>query len=263
MPFRSIAFDVADGVATLTLDRPDALNAIDRSMAQELREAACRCDQDPGVRAVLVTGAGRVFSVGGDLRSFAAAGDSGVAAELKEVTLHLHAAVSHLVRMRAPVVVAVNGTAAGGAVSLAIAGDLVLAAESATFTMAYTAAGLSPDGSATFCLPRLIGLRRTQELIFTNRRLSAAEAHAWGLVTRVVADDRLALEAATLARTLAAGPTSAFATAKRLLASSFSATLETQMELEGRGIAEAAVGADGREGIDAFLTKRAAHFTGT
>lgn len=263
MPLRSIAFDVADGIATLTLDRPDSLNAIDLTMAQDLRDAARRCDQDPGVRAVLLTGAGRVFSVGGDLRSFAAAGEAGAAAALKEVTLHLHAAISHLMRMRAPVVVAVNGAAAGGAMSLAMAGDVVLAAESATFTMAYTAAGLSPDGGSTFLLPRLIGLRRTQELILTNRRLSASEALAWGLVTRVVADDRLADEAMALARTLAAGPTAAFATAKRLLLASFSATLETQMELEGRGIAESAAGADGREGVDAFLAKRAAHFTGT
>lgn len=257
-----VSVDVHDHVATVTLDRPEALNAIDLRMARELLHAAARCDRDPGVRAVLLTGKGRVFSVGGDLRAFAAAGADDVAAALKDITLYLHAAISQFARMRAPLVVAVNGAAAGGAMSLAACGDLVLAGESATFTMAYTAAGLAPDGSSTFFLPRVIGLRRTQELVYTNRRLSAAEAREWGLVTRVVVDEALQADAASLARDLAAGPTAAYAATKHLLLESFSATLETQMEKEGRAISWTAGSRDGREGIAAFLEKRPPRFAG-
>jgi 2-(1,2-epoxy-1,2-dihydrophenyl)acetyl-CoA isomerase len=171
-------------------------------------------------------------------------------------------ATSRFSRMRAPLVVAVNGTAAGAGMSLAVSGDLVLAADVAKFTMAYTAAGLSPDGSSSYFLPRLIGLRRTQELMLTNRRLSAQEAFEWGLVNRVVAADDLQQQARALAAQLAQGPTRAFGTVKRLLNESFTGTLETQMELEARGIAAMAGTPDGREGIQAFLEKRKPSFSG-
>ena len=146
--------------------------------------------------------------------------------------------------------------------SLALAGDLVLAAESARFTMAYTKAGLVPDGGATHVLTRLVGLRRAQELIFTNRLLSAQEALSWGLITRVVPDAELAGEAHKLARTLAEGPTRAFASVKRLLVSSSTESPEAQMELESQAIARAAEESDGKEGIGAFLAKRAPVFKG-
>jgi 2-(1,2-epoxy-1,2-dihydrophenyl)acetyl-CoA isomerase len=164
--------------------------------------------------------------------------------------------------MAAPLVVAVNGTAAGAGFSIAISGDLVVMAESAKLTMAYTAAGLSPDGSSTWFLPRLVGMRRAQELMLTNRRLSAAEALEWGLVNQVVPDAELAATAGALAKQLASGATRAFGTVKSLLASTFSESLETQMELEARGIAAMAGGADGREGIEAFVAKRAPKFSG-
>ncbi len=256
----ALRFELADHVARLTLDRPEA-NALDLDLARALMQAAIRCDHDPDVRAVLLTGTGRFFCAGGDLRAMSAYGAL-LPSGLKEMTVHLHAAVSHFVRMRAPLVIAVNGAAAGAGMSLAAAGDLVLAAESATFTMAYTAAGLVPDGASSWLLPRLIGLRRTQELMLTNRRLTAPEAHDWGLVTRVVADDRLADEAAALAATIARGPTAAFAGVKRLLCDSFTGGLETRMEAEGRGIAEVAATADGREGIAAFLERRRPTFRG-
>jgi 2-(1,2-epoxy-1,2-dihydrophenyl)acetyl-CoA isomerase len=156
----------------------------------------------------------------------------------------------------------VNGTAAGAGMSLAIAGDLVLAAESASFTMAYTAAGLAPDGSSSWLMPRLIGMRRTQELMLTNRTLSAREAAEWGLVTRVVPDAELQAEAAALAARLAQGPTRAYGVVKSLLAETFSTAYEAQLEHEARGIAAMARTADGQEGIRAFLEKRAARFTG-
>jgi len=261
MNYENLRFELADGVAKITLDRLDSANAIDLALGRELMQVAIRCDEDLTVRAVLLTGAGKMFCAGGDLKSFAAYGDA-LPAVLKELTTYLHAATSRFARMAAPLVVAVNGTAAGAGFSLAVAGDLVLIAESAKLAMAYTAAGLSPDGSSSFFLPRLIGLRRTQELMLTNRRLSAAEALDWGLVNQVVPDAELAATAAALAKQLAQGPTRAFGTVKSLLASSFSESLETQMEFEARGIAAMAGSADGREGIAAFVAKRAAVFSG-
>lgn len=261
MGYESVDFSVRDGVATVTLDRPDAANAVDLALAKELLDAAIRCDEDPAVRVVVVRANGRLFSAGGDLKSFAAAGD-GIGAALKELTTYLHGAISRFARMDAPVITAVNGMAAGAGMSLAVAGDLVVAARSAVFTMAYTAAGLSPDGSASYFLPRLIGLRRTQELMLTNRRLAAEEALAWGLVSRVVADEDLDREVADLASTLAAGPTAAFGSVKRLLAATFDCGLETQMEIEAREITANAKGRDGREGIAAFLAKRRPEFSG-
>lgn len=260
--YNTLQFTVEEGVATLTLNRPEAANGIDMEMARELMQAAIRCDEDPAIRAVLLTGsAGKMFCAGGDLKSFAAYGDA-IASAIKELTAYLHSAVSRLARMEKPLVVAVNGTAAGAGFSLAIAGDLVLSAASAKYTLAYTAAGLTPDGSATWMLPRLVGARRAAELILTNRRLSADEALQWGLVNEVVADEELAGKAQALARKLAAGPTRAFGMAKKLLLASFENGFETQLELEARGIAGMTNTRDGREGIQAFMEKRAPRFTG-
>ncbi len=258
----SILLETDGAVARITLNRPEAANGLTLPMSRELMLAAIRCDEDPAIRAIVLTGAGKLFCAGGDLKSFADFGD-GLPAALKEMTVYLHAAISRLARGNAPVISAVNGTAAGAGMSLAAAGDLVLAAESAKFTMAYTAVGLSPDGSSSYFLPRLIGLRRTQELMLTNRRLSAQEALEWGLVNRVVPDSQVVSQAEELARELAAGPTRAYGTVKRLLASSFNESLETQMEHESSGIAACARTDDGREGIHAFLEKRTPKFAGS
>ncbi len=261
MRFETLLFDVRDGVARVTLNRPDAANALNLQMGRELMSAALQCDEDPAVRAVVIGATGKMFCPGGDLRSFAAAG-ADLPKLLKELTTYLHAAISHFMRMRAPVVVAINGTAAGAGFSLACAADLAIAAESARFTMAYTRVGLTPDGSATYFLPRLLGARRALDLMLTNRVLTAAEALDWGFVNRVVPDDQLAQEADTLARHLAAGPTGALGAAKRLVLDGANASLESQMEHEARTIADAARSADAREGIQAFLAKREAKFTG-
>jgi 2-(1,2-epoxy-1,2-dihydrophenyl)acetyl-CoA isomerase len=213
------------------------------------------------VRAVVLAGAGRMFCAGGDLKAFSTKGE-GLPHYLKEVTTYLHAAVSRLTRMDAPVIAAVHGSAAGAGMSLACAADLVLAAEGAKFTMAYTRAGLTPDGSSTYFLARIVGLRRALELSLTNRVLSAAQALALGIVTRVVAEADLLEEARTLAATFAAGPTRAFGATKRLLHAGWTGTLETQMELETRAIADVARGPDAREGIAAFAEKRPAKFVG-
>ena len=261
MDYENLLFQVCDGVAEVTLNRADAANAIDRRLASELMQAAIRCDEEAEIRAVLLTGAGRWFCAGGDLKAFATYADAppGI---LKELVTCLHAAFSHFARMDAPLVVAVNGIAAGAGMSLAIAGDLVLAAESAGFVMAYTAAGLSPDASSSYFLPRLVGLRRAQELMLTNRRLSAAEALEWGLVTRVVGDADLLGEARSLAKAIAQGPTRAFGTVKALLHESLGGNLETQMEREARGIVAMGRSADGREGVRAFVEKRKPIFVG-
>jgi 2-(1,2-epoxy-1,2-dihydrophenyl)acetyl-CoA isomerase len=249
-----------DGVATLTLARPDAGNSIDLQLAKDLNEVTLAWSVDQRVRAVLITGEGKNFCVGGDLRSFAQRDD--LPAHLTDVTTYLHAANSRLMRLDAPVVAAVQGSAAGAGMSLAASADLVLAGASSRYVMAYTAIGLTPDGSATWSLPRIMGLRRSLELALTNRSLTADEAVAEGIATRVVADDELAEEAFTLARTLAAGPTGAFGAAKRLLRESLGNDLEAQLALETRSIAVAAGSADATEGIAAFLEKRPPTFTG-
>jgi 2-(1,2-epoxy-1,2-dihydrophenyl)acetyl-CoA isomerase len=259
--FESIRFEVAQGLARVTLARPDAANAIGLGLARELAEAALRCDEDPGVRAVLLTGEGRMFCGGGDVPAFAEAGD-GVPALIKQITAHLHVAVSRFARGRAPVVAAVNGAAAGAGLALAAAADIAIASESAKFTLAYTRIGLAPDGSSTWFLPRILGTRRALELLLTNRTLSAQEALEMGLVNRVVPAAALVEESEKLARELADGPTEAFAAVKRLILLSPSQGLEAQMEHEARAIADTARTADGKEGIASFIGKRAPRFAG-
>jgi 2-(1,2-epoxy-1,2-dihydrophenyl)acetyl-CoA isomerase len=247
-------------VARIALARPPA-NALDLTMARELADVALTCDEDPEIRVVVLSGKGKAFCAGGDLGSFAAAGDRAPAL-LKEITAGLHVAIARFSRMRPLLIGAVNGVAAGAGLSLVTACDLAIAAQSARFTMAYTRAGLVPDGSSTFFLPRLIGLRRTQELMITNRLLDAAEALSWGLLTRVVPDAELERATGELAREIASGPTGSFAAVKRLLLLSGGDRLESQMEAETREIADAARRHDGREGIAAFLEKRPARFNG-
>ena len=261
MSYSTIDFAVKDNIARITLNRPDAANALNIDMSKDLMHASLACSEDPNIRAVIITGNGRMFCAGGDLKSFAAQGEQ-LAYHLKEVTTYLHAAVSRFTRMDAPVIAAVNGVAAGAGMSLACSCDLVLAAESAKFTMAYTRAGLTPDGSSTYFLPRIVGLKRALELTMTNRLLSAQEAEQWGIVTKIVPDANLQTEADTLATQLASAATGALGSTKRLLHNAWNDTLETQMELESQAIAARAHTADGREGIAAFLEKRAAKFTG-
>jgi len=261
MPDETIIFEVADGVATITMNRPDEANALNLTMAQELARISILCDEDPDIRAVILTGAGRFFSAGGDVASFGAAGD-GAAALIKEMTMYLHAAVSRFNRMNAPLVGAVNGMAAGAGFSLASSCDLVVADESAVFLSAYTAAALSPDGSSTYFLPRHIGMKRSAELMLTNRRLSAREALDWGIINQIASDGEALNAALAIAKELAAGPTLAYGAVKHLLHESLSSSLETQMELEARTIADMTRTADGREGIQAFLDKRAPAFRG-
>ncbi|MAI16260.1 MAG: enoyl-CoA hydratase, partial [Gammaproteobacteria bacterium] len=221
MGYQTLNFDVDSGVATITLNRPEALNAMSPAMAKELHEVALQIDANNSVRAVILTGTGKAFCAGGDLGAFVAAGEQARTLIL-QMTGDLHLALSRLSRNRAPVIAAVNGTAAGAGFSLAMAADLAIAEEQAVFTMAYTNAGLSPDGSSTYFMPRKIGDRRTRELMLTNRLLTAPEALDWGVVNQVVEGGGALAAARVMATGMAQGPTEAYAQVKRLLDSSFS-----------------------------------------
>src|SRR3990172_5349368 len=175
MEYKTLLFDVRDGIAHITLNRPDAANSINLEFARDLMHAALQCDEDLSIRAVVMSGKGNLFCGGWDLKTFASQGNQ-IASYIKEVTTYLHSAISRLMRMDAPVVAAVHGSAAGAGMSLAIACDIVVAADSAKFRVAYTRIGLTPDGSLSYFLPRIVGLKRALELTLTNRILSAQEA---------------------------------------------------------------------------------------
>jgi 2-(1,2-epoxy-1,2-dihydrophenyl)acetyl-CoA isomerase len=261
MPYDNVLYDVRDGVATITLNRPDAYNALNLGLARDLFHATLEADEDRAVRCVLITGAGKAFCGGGDVKDFADTPDR-IGILLKELTTYFHGTVSRLARSPKPVVMGVNGVAAGGGMSFALAGDLVVAAESARLTMAYAKIAASPDGSCTYFLPRLVGLRRALEMYLTNRTLSAREALEWGLVNRIHPDAEFPAAVRALARELAQGPTLAFGRAKALFHQSTWESLETQMELEAQGIAASGHTEDFRAGVLAFSRKQPVTFHG-
>lgn len=262
MSYSNFDYQVRGHIARITINRPKAYNALDLDSARELCTIVNRCGCDRTVRAVVLTGAGdRAFCAGGDVASFARDPET-VDQLLKEVTGFLHMAISRLARMEVPVLGAVNGVAAGAGLGLAAACDLVIAADNAAFTSAYTLIGLTPDGSASYYLPRLIGHRRAMELFLTNRTLKAAEALEWGLINRVVPQADLAAEVDKLAEQLANGPTQAYGGVKKLLLMSQNDSLESQMERESQQIAALSRSTDGLEGVCAFVEKRKANFVG-
>ena len=245
------------GVLTITLNRPEVLNAftsaVHKALAAALKEA-----RSPDVRAVVVTGAGRGFCVGQDLTEFReAAGDLG--ARLRST---YHPNILALRALEKPVLAAINGPAAGAGISLACACDLRIASDGATFVPAFINIGLVPDSGSTHFVRRLLGTARAFEWLASGRRLTAAEAHAWGLVSEVVEADRLLGRAAELAAELAAMPTRGIGMTKRLLDHAERTTLEEQLELEAQLQAAATQTADFREGVEAFLEKREPRFEG-
>jgi len=261
MEYSTILFEVQEGVAQITLNRPEALNSINLDIARDLMYAILRCDEDPAIRAVVINGAGTLFSAGGDLKTFSAQ-KKNLPHYVKEASTYFHAAISRMTRMDPPVIAAVHGYAMGAGMSLAIACDMVIAAETARFMLAYTRVGLTPDGSATYFLPRAVGLKRALDLALTNRMFSAREALELGMVTRVVLEEDLLSEARAIATQLAAGPTRTYGASKRLLYNGWNETLETQMEQESQSIANIARTKDVHEGINAFLEKRPPKFKG-
>ena len=254
-----IRLTIEDGVARITLNRPDAGNAIDLPLARALLATAIRCENDAAVRCILLTGEGRLFCAGGDVKLLSGAGPERPAV-LSELIATLHAAVQRLMRAPKPLVTLVNGPAAGAGFSLAVLGDLVLAGRSAHFTGAYGAIGLTADGGLSWLLPRLVGLRRAQDIVLTNRRVSADEAQAIGLVTRTVDDDALAEEGMALARQLADGPTQALASARALLQDSLETGFEIQLDRELRSMIAAGAGPESEEGLSALLARRKPEF---
>lgn len=258
MSASTVLVETRGSVAIVTLNRPDNANTLNLKMACDLLAAALICERSRDIRAVVLTGAGKHFCFGGDLRGMMSEG-AAIDAYLRELTSHLHSAISHFTRMNAPVIAAVNGTAAGAGVGLVAMADLAVAARGAKFSLAYTGVGLTPDGGTSFLLPRSVGAKRAMELILTNRTLGAEEALEWGLVNQVAADDAVLEPALELAERLAAGPLHAFGQSKRLVGAALGA-LETQLALESQTIAAQGVSAEGQEGIRAFLEKRKAQF---
>jgi len=260
--YANLVLEIRNYVGHIAFNRPQAANGIDLDLARDFSDAIRRCEENPSVRALLLSGNGKLFCAGGDLKAFAAQPAAELPSYLREVTHFLHSAISMFARMSSPVIAAVHGSAAGAGFSLACACDFVFAAESAKFTLAYSRAGLTPDGSATYFLPRIVGFRRALELAIINPVLTAEEARSLTIVTRVVPDSQLLDQARAFAEQLAAGPTLAFGGVKRLLLDSVANNLETQMALETDWISQMARTRDGREGIQAFVGKRAPQFKG-
>lgn len=245
------------GVLTITLNRPDVLNAFNAAMHASLA-AALEEAREPEVRAVVITGAGRGFCVGQDLTEFREApGDIG-----DRLRSSYHPNVLAIRELEKPVIAAVNGPAAGAGLSFACACDVRIASDSASFVPAFIGIGLVPDSGGTFFVTRLLGYARAFEWLTTNRKLSAAEAHLWGLVSEVVEADALAGRAAELAAEFAAAPTRGIGMTKRLLDAAAHSRLEEQLALEAELQTAATQTDDFREGVAAFLEKRAPRFEG-
>lgn len=255
----AVLYELDAGVATLTLNRPESLNALNPAMVDALLAASLQAADDPQVRAVIVRGAGDHFMAGGDLKWFKE--QCALPAEPRRECFmalldRVHAAVRNFKRMDKPVIAAVHGAVAGFGVSLMLAADLALAAENSYFTLAYSSIALTPDGGATWSLPRHVGLKRAMEIALLGERFDAARACELGLVNRVVAPEQLADEANKLACRLARGPALALAQTKALLNQSCGNTLEAQLLAEQRLFADCAAHPDFAEGLAAFFEKR-------
>jgi len=261
--YETIALSVADGVATITLNRPDDLNPLSVPMALEVLSVLEQVEGDPAIRAVLITGAGRAFSSGADLKG----GDRGLTPEGKpDVLTALRTAYNPLIlklmTLPKPVVAAVNGGAVGIGASLAWACDLIVASESAYFLLAFVNIGLTVDGGASISLPSRVGYARAMEMAMLGERVPAEIALQWGMINRVVPGEELAAAAGELAAKLAAGPPGSYRASKRLLSQGL-ANLEARLDDEGVAQQERAESADFVEGVMAFLQKRPATFQGS
>jgi len=250
-----------DGIATVRLNDPASLNALSVEMANALRDALVRLAEDPTVRVLVLTGTGRGFCAGGDVQSFYDNRDD-PAEVMAAVIDGLHGAVQVLLDLPFPTIAAINGVVAGAGMGVAMAADLALAVDDAVFTMAYTGIGVSPDGSSTYFLPRLVGTRIAMDMILTNRRVSSEEALELGLINRAVPSDEFESEVLTLAQKLARGPTLAYVRSRHLLRSSLGNDPTAQMAAEGQGIMDAGKTTDFYEGITAFIEKRRPTFAG-
>ena len=246
-------------ILEITLNRPEAYNALNFEMMKILGDVLSHAGTNSAIEGVLFTGNGKAFCSGGDLKSISQQSDD-AASVLYRLAPQFHLSIAEIRRMGKPVVAAINGIAAGGGFSLALACDFRVMGQSASLRQAYTSSGLSMDGGGTFALPRLVGLARAMEIMTFDDPISSAQALAWGLVTKVVPDDQVLTEALAMLNTITHTALNSFAWSKRLMVDSLNHTLETQLELERQGISDCAGHPNGQEGIKAFLEKRKPSF---
>ena len=258
----SILVSQAAGVLTITLNRPEKLNAFNPEMHSLLRQAIERAADDAGIRALLLTGSGRGFCAGQDLAERNVSPGAAPIDLSVSIGSYYNPLVRRLRGLPKPVVCAVNGIAAGAGANVALACDLVLAARSASFVQSFARLGLIPDSGGTYFLPRLAGTARAMGLALLGEKLSAEDAERWGLIWKAVDDDRLLAEANALARALAAGPTKGYGLVKRAIYASASNSLEVQLDLERDLQRDAGSSADYREGVSAFMEKREPRYQG-
>ncbi len=258
--YKNLIFNIENHVATIALNRPDSLNALNLELIQELAECLTRSGDDPEIRAVVLRGEGKVFCAGGDIKSMEK--EPSRSFLLRQLTLYLHAAIAAIWRMPKPVIAAVHGAVTGAAFALALSCDLIIAAEKTRFGTAYLAIGLSPDGGTTFFLPKVLGLHRAKHLTLMSDMIDAQVGYQMGFISQVVKGEDLLTEVMKMANKLAAGPALVIAKSKELLNQSFTQSLETQMGSERDGISFASGTADFAEGLSAFFSKRRPQFTG-
>jgi 2-(1,2-epoxy-1,2-dihydrophenyl)acetyl-CoA isomerase len=257
-----LSYEVRNGVGNVILNRPDAMNALNRALKVALRDALASAAEDPAVRAVLITGAGRAFCVGQDLKEHVADLAEDVSAPWSTVSEHFNPIVLTVAAMPKPVVAAVNGPAAGAGASLAFACDFRVMADSATYTLAFAGIGLTADTGASWTLPRLVGRAKAAELLMLPGGIGAGEALELALATRVVPADKLATAAAEFAESLAAGPTVAYAAIKRSLAYSAAHDLAASLAFEDEMQQVAGTSEDHRAAVASFLAKQTPVFSG-
>ena len=248
-------------ILQITLNRPDAYNALNLDMMQVLAETLSSAAVDPSINGIVLTGNGNAFCAGGDLKWISQQTEE-AGSVLYRLAPEFHLSIIEIRRMAKPVVAAVNGIAAGGGFSLALACDFRVMAESAVFRQAYTSSGLSIDGGGSFALPRLVGLARAMEIMAFDHPISASQALEWGLATRVTPDAEVLPSALAMLDELTRSSLQSFAWSKKLMNDSFHHSLEEQLELERQGISDCAAHADGQEGIRAFVEKRRPTFQG-
>jgi len=259
MSYETIILERKDGIATLTLNRPEKLNALNRKMAEELESAVVEIVKDRDVRALVITGAGRAFCSGADVGDLAQAA---APIETRYWTQMAHRLILSLTDLEKPVIAKVNGVAVGFGCSLALSADIIIASENAQFSLIFSRIGLIPDGGSLFHLPRLVGPAKAKELIFTAKMVDAKEAERIGLINKAVPADELDNEVNTLAKQLAEGPTVAFGIAKKIINKGLSMDLNSVLECEAFGQTIAGTTEDAQEGVIAFLEKRKPKFKG-
>lgn len=246
-------------ILEITLNRPDSYNALNLDMMRMLAETVSAAARENSIKSIILTGKGKAFCAGGDLKWISQQTED-AGSVLHRLAPQFHLSITEIRRMEKPVVAAINGIAAGGGFSLALACDFRVMGESATLRQAYTSSGLSIDGGGSFALPRLVGLGRAMEIMAFDNPISSAQALEWGLVTKVVPDDEVLPESLAMLNHLAKASLHSFAWSKKLITNSFNNTLETQLELERQGISDCGAHPDGQEGIRAFVEKRKPSF---